>query len=86
MEPGGANGVNAPERDHAEAARLERRGRPAGQHEEASRRVLNFLAAVAATVAPDEDLLVYDTETGRETTVRVVADPDVPSGWRYAFV
>lgn len=62
------------------------RGRPAGQHEQASRRVLNFLAAVAATVEPDEDLLVYNTDTGRETSVRVVADPNVPSGWRYAFV
>ena len=62
------------------------RGQPAGQYEEASRRVLNFLAAAAATVAPDEDLLVYNTETGRETPIRVVADPAVPSGWRYVFV
>lgn len=62
------------------------RGRPVSQDEEAGRRVLNFLAAVAATVAPDEDLLVYDTTTGRETPVRVAADPNVPSGWRYAFI
>lgn len=62
------------------------RGRPAGQHEEATRRVLNFLAAAAATVAPGEDLLVYDTEKSRATTVRVVADPEVPAGWRYVFI
>lgn len=62
------------------------RGRPAGQHEEAARRVLNFLAAAAATIAPGEYLQVYDTEKSQATTVRVVADPEVPSGWRYAFV
>ncbi|MEJ7658881.1 MAG: hypothetical protein WKG07_04260 [Hymenobacter sp.] len=39
-----------------------------------------------ATVAPGEHLQVYDTETGQATTVRVVADSEVPAGWRYAFI